>query len=321
MNRPLAAIVWLCGCFVLALPAVGALALEVKFQVDDGSESDPSEGLWVPALDVPLAAPSLAGLPIGLAPPESAPPPSGPETSVQESADAAGRPATVPALSPETRRAATAATAVTSLALLAGLAAYHWATIQSALVGLIVPLFSRIQSNHVLDNEVRNRIFDAIAQNPGITIKEVTVLCGVGWGTAVYHLKRLESERLVVSERNRQFRRFFKNGGRIVNESKTAFGELKTPLGQRIAETILVAPGSCQKEVCERVGISAPLAHKYLARLLGAGLVEAHREWKTVKYFPTPQLADLFPVAKAPTVAARLATVAEPLPAPLVVAA
>ncbi len=196
------------------------------------------------------------------------------------------------------KESATVAGAAAGLGLLAALAAYNWGALKFFAGGLCVPLFSRIQSSRLLDNEVRNRVHDAVANNPGVTIKEIAALCSIGWGTAVYHLKRLETERLIVSERQRQFRRFFKNGGRIMNDSKSAFGELKSPTSHRIAETIRESPGTCQKEVCERVGISAPLAHKYLSRLEDAGLVSAQREWRTVKYFPTPKLQDLLEVAK-----------------------
>jgi len=208
-------------------------------------------------------------------------------------------------LPPEAERAAAVAGAGAGLALLLGLLAH----------ALGVPLFSRIQSNKLLDNEVRQRVHDMVVANPGITIKEITGVCAIGWGTAVYHLKRLETERLIVSERNRQFRRYFKNGGGIVNESKAAFGELKNPVTERLAQTIVRSPGSCQKDLCERVGISAPLAHKFLSRLAEAGLISTQREWKKVKYFSTPKLEDLLLLARP--MATLEATVA---PSPLAAA-
>jgi predicted transcriptional regulator len=197
-------------------------------------------------------------------------------------------------LPPEARRAATAVSAGAGLALLVGLIAH----------ALGVPLFSRIQSSRLLDNGVRQRVHDTIVANPGITIKEVAGVCAIGWGTTVYHLKRLEAERLIVSERNRQFSRYFKNGGGIVNETKAAYGELKNPVTERLAHSIVASPGRCQKDLCAAVGISAPLAHKFLSRLAQAGLVSTQREWKTVRYFPTPRLQDLLLLAKAAPVAA-----------------
>lgn len=218
---------------------------------------------------------------------------------------------TVDRLVPDEPSSAVAvAGALTGLALLGAAAAHYWGSLKFLLGGAFFGLFSRIDHNHMLDNDVRNRVFAAVDHNPGVTIKEITMLVGCGWGTAVYHLKRLEAERLIVSERNRQFRRFFKNGSGISNEAKGAFSELKNPTSQKIAQTLLAEPGSCQKDLCDRLGISAPLASKYLSRLKDAGLVSTERDWKLVKYYPTSRLESLLPAAHrleslgAPTLAA-----------------
>lgn len=182
----------------------------------------------------------------------------------------------------------------------AGLLWYYWGSI----AGVLAPLFSRIDKDEILENEVRSRVHDAVEHNPGITIKEVTEVCDIGWGTAVYHLKRLEDEKLLVSQRHRQYRRYFKNGGGIVNGEKTAFAELKHETSQSLAKAVIENPGSIQKELCEEVGISAPLAHKYLDRLADAELVRKEKEWRSVRYFPTPKLGDLMQESIAMTVPA-----------------
>jgi DNA-binding MarR family transcriptional regulator len=183
-----------------------------------------------------------------------------------------------------------------------GFLLYYWGTLKVWLLGsLFAPFFSRIAKDKVLDNEVRSQVFDAIVENPGVTIKEITTLCSIGWGTAVYHLKRLEDERLVISERHRQFRRYFKNGGGIVNKEKAAFSEMKNETSQALARALLASPGSVQKDLCEQVGISAPLAHKYLNRMAEAKLVTRERDWKFVRYYPTEALGALI---EAPLVVA-----------------
>lgn len=175
---------------------------------------------------------------------------------------------------------------------------------------LVLPFFSRIDSHRILDNGQRHRVHEAIDQNPGITIKEVVQTLGIGWGTAVYHLKRLETERLIVSERHRQFRRYYKNGSGIAIGAKGALAELKHPTTLRLAAQVIQKPGSAQNELCLAAGISAPLASKYLGRMADADLLTRQREWKTVKYFPTPRLVQLmaapsfFPSAPLAPVAA-----------------
>ncbi|HEX9817204.1 MAG TPA: hypothetical protein VGB18_09510, partial [Candidatus Thermoplasmatota archaeon] len=212
---------------------------------------------------------------------------------------------------PTDQKVATAAvgTAVGVVALLA-----LWSYLKyGALVGIGGPLFSRISSHKILDNNVRNRVHECIMATPGVTIKEVTQLLGIGWGTAVYHLGRLEQERLIVSERHRQFRRYFKNGGAIANDDKTGFSELKNPTTERIASEIANRPGTGQKDLCATVGISAPLAHKHLTRLESAQLLTKQREWRSVKYFPTEKLVALLAPAREHLVTPGT-LVAQPVP-------
>lgn len=229
-----------------------------------------------------------------------------PKVALPPRMEASGGKTDVPA--PDPAGAVTAGVAATTLIGL-GLVAYLWGHAKSWLLGSAAfPLFSRIAGHKILDNDVRNRVHEAVSENPGITIKQITETLAIGWGTAVYHLKRLEEERLIVSERHRQFRRFFRNGGGIVNDDKVAYSELKHPTTQRLAAELLQRPGVGQKELCLAVGISAPLAHKYLARLEAAQLLTKQREWKSVRYFPTPRLGALLTPASAPTVEPLLAT-------------
>lgn len=300
MKRTLGALLALAGYALVGLPLAGAQALvEVDADVhmiDDVRGDLPLElGDQLPSLRVNVDAAPLVGLTAdgrsdtGMDVDAEGP---APEAAGELQMEAGSL------LDEQPEASLAAAGAVTGLALLSGLAAYHWGSLKVLLGGFGVGLFSRIDRNQMLDNEMRHKIYEAISNNPGVTIKEITMLLGCGWGTAVYHLKRLESERLIASERNRQFRRFFKNGSGISNDSKGAFSELKNPTSQKIAEKLLAQPGTCQKDLCQALGISPPLASKYLGRLRDAGLVSAQRDWKVVKYFPTDRLQGLLLVSK-----------------------
>jgi len=151
-------------------------------------------------------------------------------------------------------------------------------------------LFSRIADSQLLANEVRDRIHRLVSENPGITIKECMALAGVGWGTTVYHLRRLEDSRMVTSIRDGNFRRFYRNGAAPGTAQKAVLGEMRREPSVRIAQFVMANPGACQKDLCEALEMSPPLAHKYMRRLLNANLVTSQREWKKVKYYPTESL-------------------------------
>lgn len=156
---------------------------------------------------------------------------------------------------------------------------------------LALPLYSRLRRSELLDNQVRDRIHKTIEAHPGVSIIQVCRAAKVGWGTAVYHLQRLERDRMIVSRRDGQYRRFYLNGSAPdPGAADPAARVLAHPLAASIAAFVHAHPGAAQKDVCQALAISPPLASKWLGRLLEAGLLTSQREWKLVRYAPTPAL-------------------------------
>lgn len=173
----------------------------------------------------------------------------------------------------------------------AGTLALKLEPVRRGLFLLALPLYSRLRRSQLLENGVRERIYRAVESQPGLSIIQVCRSATVGWGTAVYHLQRLERDQMIASRRDGQYRRFFLNGHAPEPGAEApAERALRHPLALRIAQFLLANPGSAQKEVCAALGISPPLASKWLGRLLEAGLATSQREWKLVRYAPTPLL-------------------------------
>lgn len=183
------------------------------------------------------------------------------------------------------------AAAVGALAA-AGALALKLEPVRRGLFLLALPLYSRLRRSELLENGVRERIYRAVEAHPGLSIIQACRAATVGWGTAVYHLQRLERDKLIVSRRDGQYRRFYVNGQ--VPEPRhedPALRALQHPLALGIARFVLASPGAAQKDVCAALGISPPLASKWLGRLLAAGLLTSERSWRHVHYAPTPGLA------------------------------
>jgi DNA-binding transcriptional ArsR family regulator len=269
----------------VALPAAGALP-----GAGLGALADPlqpvllSEGLVPVSLEVQEGALPLLAL--------------GP----QDGADARAQSAPV---APEPPRALLQSSEAAPMAAVAGLAAagtlaMKLEPVRRGLFLLALPLYSRLKRNELLENGVRERIYRALEQQPGLSIIQVCRAAKVGWGTAVYHLQRLERDKLVVSRRDGQYRRFFHNGhapeeGALAPAARA----LQAPIAQRIAAFVLANPGCAQKDLCLALGIQPPLASKWLGRLLEAGLLTSQREWKLVRYAPTPALQERLLAAQA----------------------
>ena len=158
--------------------------------------------LPLPSIDL-----SLPGLSLGVSSEGSAA--GTEEASVSTMSDASAGTGAGAFLPPHVEAALPAAAA--AAAGLAG-AAVAFEPVRHGLFLLLAPLYSRIRRNDVLDHEVRERIYQKIQTAPGMTIQELTTEAGVGWGTTVYHLARLEKEKLVVSRKFGSNRRYFANG-------------------------------------------------------------------------------------------------------------
>lgn len=148
---------------------------------------------------------------------------------------------------------------------------------------LLLPLFSRLQTSDLLESQGRTRILELLRSQPGLGIKDICAELVIGWGTAVHHLSKLERAGLLVSQDSGRRRRFFLPG--TSPTVRTALCVLSAEPSRRLLEHVRDHPGSTQTDVCNALGLSAPLVHKYAARLANQGLLETHRQWRTVRYF------------------------------------
>lgn len=187
-------------------------------------------------------------------------------------------------LTPAAAPVALAAAAFT----LAGLAAYFWGSVKAfATRTFFLPaigLYAKITRAEVFDNDVRERIFRAIKENPGLAASDLSRLAAVSWGTTIYHLDVLEQTRMVSSLRNGRYRRYFENGANLP-VSKEATSILMNPVTASVVRTIQQTPGATQKELAGATSMSPQALHWHLARLVRAGLVRKEREGRVVRHF------------------------------------
>ena len=150
-------------------------------------------------------------------------------------------------------------------------------------------LFSRIDDDELKEQPVRAAILGHLEANAGATIQEVRDALGVAWGTAVYHLGRLERARHVVSRRDGRLRRFWRMDDPEARH-RGAAALLKGETSRRIADLVQARPGIHQAGVCDALGLKPPVASKYLGRLREQGLVVAMADGRMRRYHPTMTL-------------------------------
>lgn len=149
-----------------------------------------------------------------------------------------------------------------------------------AKLGMLAPLYSRLDPREILDNGVRQRIFEFIRQNPGAHATRIAKASGSGWGTTIYHLDRLQQARMVTRERGGNQACYFPSGF-ASHEARVAMTALKQATARQIADYVLAHPGASQKDVALALGLSQALVSWHVKRLAEAGVLQKLREGKS----------------------------------------
>lgn len=171
----------------------------------------------------------------------------------------------------------------------------------------MAPMFSRIQKDELLDNSGRDELCTLVNENPGIGLKDLCERSGLGWGTTVYHMSRLESAGFVASIKSGQNRHFFKNGHPAAL-MKEHVAVLRNETAGNLARFLLATPGSTQTTIAKRLGLGAPTVTKYVKRMERQGLVQVVQDGRSKIVQPTGVLQNALdhaaPMPAAPQPAA-----------------
>lgn len=170
-----------------------------------------------------------------------------------------------------------------------------------------LPLYSRLKPTEILDNESRANVFAHIQAHPGAHPSGISQALGLGWGTTVYHLARLEEGRLVTAKRSGNSKCYFAVGSGVAPAAQQAVAALRNETALEVARFIAARPGATQKDVGAGLGLSAALVSWHVKRLAGSGVLVVERQGKSTLL----RLADAVPVASlAPAPVAPPATAA-----------
>jgi DNA-binding MarR family transcriptional regulator len=159
-------------------------------------------------------------------------------------------------------------------------------------MGVLFVLFSRVADGALTQQPMRRRIKEYVEAHPGATIKDVCDVLEIAWGTAVYHLGRLERGGHLVSARDGRLRRHYVRGS-VAAALRHQMQLLRHATPRRLAQAALAHPGLMQRDLGARAGVSPPVASKFLGRLVAAGLLAVEPVGRTRQYHPTEILATL----------------------------
>jgi hypothetical protein len=150
----------------------------------------------------------------------------------------------------------------------------------------LVPLYSRIKKDAVLDNFTRGMIYGFIMSNPGVHYNFIKQRLGLNNGSIVYHLTVLERQELIKSEKVGLYKRFYPMGQTL---SETGIMELNDTQ-QAMLELVRKSPGLTQRELADRLGLSSRVVNYHVGLLQRARLVMLEKDGKVTRCFATERM-------------------------------
>ena len=181
--------------------------------------------------------------------------------------------------------------AVPPLALLAGIAAamlvfasfagvFAAERSRYAFLTILMPLYSRLNRDKVLENYNRGRVYEYVELNPGAHFNGILGALGMNNGALVYHLEVLHKEGLVTSRQDGMYRRFYPRDVQAppVLENGTSEAQL------RVLKAIQEMPGITQKELSRFLGLRQSTLAYQIDRLTATGYIAAERRGRRVAY-------------------------------------
>ena len=136
----------------------------------------------------------------------------------------------------------------------------------------------------LLMHPLRREIYQLVCETPGSYFYEIVSALETPQGTLSWHLRMLEKDGLIKSDKFGGKRLFFPKMLRS-ESAERAFAILKNGTAAKVFDQIVNNAGCYQSEIAEKLGIHHDTVRHHITRLAEAELIEIIRDGRTVKYF------------------------------------
>ncbi|MCK5290425.1 MAG: DUF11 domain-containing protein [Thermoplasmata archaeon] len=152
-------------------------------------------------------------------------------------------------------------------------------SVKYQLLMFIVPLFSRLKREEVMDHETRGMIRGYVIANPGDHFNSIKASLRLKNGTLAHHIHILEREKIIKSVKDGKYRRFFPMGMRIADRA------FPTKIEKLILDIVKETPGVTQKDIASQLGISQPTISYHITKLRKAKRLRTEKHGMSMRHF------------------------------------
>ncbi len=154
-----------------------------------------------------------------------------------------------------------------------------------SLFKLILPFYTRVKKEEVLNHEVRELVYDYVQSHPGEHFRAILTKLGLTNGTLIHHLQTLERQNFIKSERDGPFKRFYPMGRNLTEDVLEING-----FQMKILDAVKANPGITQKDLARMLDTSPPTINYHVKALHLGRLLNLERDGKNTRCFPGQSL-------------------------------
>jgi predicted transcriptional regulator len=144
-----------------------------------------------------------------------------------------------------------------------------------AMLSLLIPLYSKLHKEEVLDQFTRGKIQGYITAYPGEHYNSIKTQLGLNNGVLAYHLRVLEREGFVTSLRDGVYKRFYPRDTPLPKK-RGQFSAIQDMIIENIRET----PGISQDGLARKMKVSNQVIYYHIRTLMAAGVVRLEKTGK-----------------------------------------
>jgi predicted transcriptional regulator len=148
--------------------------------------------------------------------------------------------------------------------------------------GLLLPMFTRLRRNEVLNQFSRGEIYGFIKANPGVHLTAIKENLDLANGVLAYHLKVLIREEFIVARREGGYKRFYPRDMKVPRK-RVHFTRLQLD----ILDKLRMHPGLTQAALSRMLDESKQVVNYNISVLMAADMVLVERDGGKTRCFVT----------------------------------
>ncbi len=157
-----------------------------------------------------------------------------------------------------------------------GIGYASWAAMKK-LPPVVPPYYTRLKKADIVGHKARHDILNKLEEEPGMSLGSIVDELGDSRSTVMYHLRVLEKEGLVRSQREGRSRLFYPQG---------APAHPHVELEDSILQTVMLNPGSDISEIARELGTSKQLISYHVNKLATSDRLWVEMDGRRKRCYP-----------------------------------